>query len=58
MYEILYINKSGKCFDSRDFRESEFDQNTIIRHARQAVEYKYAAKVIVKLNGKTISKMR
>ncbi|MBO5969933.1 MAG: hypothetical protein J6S14_15705 [Clostridia bacterium] len=58
MYQILYINQSGQCFDQRDFPESEFDQTALIRHARQAVDYKYAAKVILKLNGKTISKVR
>lgn len=58
MYEILYINSAGSCFDVRDFRTSEISQTELVNHAREAVKYKYAAKVIIKADGKTISKVR
>lgn len=58
MFTVLYINDKGVCFDERDYPFQEIDQNDLMLHAKEAVKYKYAAKVIIKVNGKTVSKVR
>lgn len=58
MYNLLYINTAGQCFDIRDFPDSEFELDTMVKFAREAVRYRCAAKIIIKHDGKTVSKVR
>lgn len=58
MYTVLYINESGKCFDERDYTLGEISTQDLILHAKEAVKYRYAKKVIIKEDGRTLSKVR
>lgn len=58
IFELYYINQSGQCFDIRDFPESEYGLDTMVKYAREAVRYRCAARIIIKHNGKTVSKVR
>ena len=58
IFELYYINQNGQCFDIRDFPDSEYELDLMVKFSREAVKYKCAERIIIKHNGKTVSKVR